>query len=116
MHLQKILKGQCSTDQNLPLDMDVEILRTGTRNKLTRGQQDSCHLTILPQVTICASCQKFITDKPVGMAFMDYDEESIFIKILSLILLHLNTQTLIKKKKHDVTAMHSKHSCSIYNH
>ena len=67
--------------------MDEAILKTGTPDKIVRGQQDSCHLTILPQVTMRANFQKFITEKPVCMACIDYDEESIFIKILSLLLL-----------------------------
>ena len=44
---EQFLKWQCGVDQPQPLEMDGGILRTGTRNKLTRGQQDSCHLTIL---------------------------------------------------------------------
>ena len=46
---EQFSKWQCGKDQPLPrpLEMDGGILRTGTRNKLTRGQQDSCHLTIL---------------------------------------------------------------------
>ena len=42
---------------------------------------------IFPQVTMRANFQKFITEKPVCMACIDYYEESIFIKTLSLLLL-----------------------------